>query len=72
MTSARTRHVVAAGTIGNLLEWYDFAIYGSFAATIGRVFFPAENAAAQVRAAFDIFALGLTFRETSRDATLPP
>ena len=26
---------VAAGMIGNLLEWYDFAIYGYFAAAIG-------------------------------------
>ena len=30
----------AAGVIGNVLEWYDFAIYGYFAASIGRNFFP--------------------------------
>ena len=62
MKSVSTRRVVAAGTIGNLLEWYDFAIYGYFAATIGRVFFPAENAVAQVLAAFGIFALGYLMR----------
>ena len=30
----------AAGVIGNVLEWYDFTIYGYFAASIGRNFFP--------------------------------
>lgn len=57
-----TRRTIAAGTIGNLLEWYDFAIYGYFAATIGRVFFPAEDSVAQVLAAFGIFALGYLMR----------
>ncbi len=57
-----TRRAVAAGTIGNLLEWYDFAIYGYFAASIGRVFFPAENAVAQILAAFGVFALGYLMR----------
>lgn len=57
-----TRRTIAAGAIGNLLEWYDFAIYGYFAATIGRVFFPAEDRVAQVLAAFGIFALGYLMR----------
>src|SRR5229473_337257 len=30
------RRVMAAGTIGNVLEWYDFSIYGFFAAAYGR------------------------------------
>ena len=62
MRPPSTRRIVAAGTIGNLLEWYDFAIYGYFAATIGRVFFPAESQVAQVLAAFGIFALGYLMR----------
>src|SRR6266404_5188853 len=37
----------AAGTIGNVLERYDFAIYGYFAVPIGRHFFPHEDAIAQ-------------------------
>jgi hypothetical protein len=28
--------MIAAGMIGNALEWYDFAIYGYFASAIGR------------------------------------
>ena len=39
--NARSRfRLIAAGAIGNVLEWYDFAIYGYFAASIGRTFFP--------------------------------
>ena len=34
---------MAAGTIGNVLEWYDFSIYGFFAIAIGRTFFPQEE-----------------------------
>jgi MFS transporter, MHS family, proline/betaine transporter len=36
---ARTRRVVAAGMIGNVLEWYDFFVYGFFATAIGQAFF---------------------------------
>ena len=46
MTSTHLRRVIAAGMIGNVLEWYDFAIYGYFAAQIGRHFFPHEDAVA--------------------------
>ena len=29
-----------AGLIGNVLEWFDFAVYGYFADDIGKLFFP--------------------------------
>lgn len=58
MDSSQTRRVIAAGLIGNVLEWYDFAIYGYFATAIGRHFFPHEDAAAQLLSAFGVFALG--------------
>ena len=32
--------MLLAACIGNVLEWYDFAIYGGFAAEFGRIFFP--------------------------------
>jgi MHS family proline/betaine transporter-like MFS transporter len=54
--------VIAAGMIGNLLEWYDFGIYGYFAPSIGRVFFPTNDAVAQVLAAFGVFAVGYLMR----------
>ena len=62
MTAPLSRKVMAAGAIGNVLEWYDFAIYGFFAATIGRTFFPHEDPVAQLLAAFGIFAIGFVVR----------
>src|SRR5436305_12119707 len=62
MFSAQIRKVIAAGTIGNILEWYDFAIYGYFAATIGRQFFPHEDAVAELLSAFGVFAIGYLMR----------
>ena len=58
----KTGTVIAAGMIGNVLEWYDFAIYGYFAAAIGRQFFPHEDAVAQLLSAFGVFALGYLMR----------
>ena len=54
--------IIAAGAIGNVLEWYDFAVYGYFATAIGRAFFPSEDKVAQVLAAFGIFAVGFLMR----------
>ena len=62
MGQTSTRRIIAAGAIGNILEWYDFAVYGYFAASIGRAFFPKENPVAQVLAAFGIFAVGYIMR----------
>jgi MHS family proline/betaine transporter-like MFS transporter len=57
-----TRRIIAAGAVGNVLEWYDFAVYGYFAAAIGRTFFPRQDPVAQVLAAFGIFAIGFLLR----------
>jgi MHS family proline/betaine transporter-like MFS transporter len=62
MDSRVRLRIIVAGSIGNLLEWYDFAIYGYFAAQIGRAFFPQADAVAQVLAAFGIFAAGYLMR----------
>ena len=62
MAKGNTRQVIVAGAIGNVLEWYDFAIYGYFAAAIGRTFFPKEDPVAQVLSAFGIFAVGFLMR----------
>src|SRR5262249_53055480 len=62
MNSAHIRRVIAAGMIGNALEWYDFAIYGYFAVQIGRHFFPHDDAVAQLLSAFGVFAIGYLMR----------
>src|SRR4051812_42568565 len=51
-----------AGLIGNVLEWFDFAVYGYFANDIGRQFFPNSSASAQQLLAFAVFALGFGAR----------
>ena len=62
MAAPGNTRIIAAGAIGNVLEWYDFAVYGYFAAAIGRTFFPSEDKVAQVLAAFGIFAVGFLMR----------
>jgi MFS transporter, MHS family, proline/betaine transporter len=51
-----------AGLVGNILEWFDFAVYGYFASDIGRQFFPQEDAVAQQLLAFAVFGLGFFAR----------
>jgi len=53
---------VLAGLIGNVLEWFDFAVYGYFASDIGKQFFPQEDRTAQQLLAFAVFALGFVAR----------
>ncbi len=53
---------IAAGFIGNVLEWYDFALYGFFAVTIGKLFFPSDDPATSLIAAFGAFAGGFVMR----------
>jgi MHS family proline/betaine transporter-like MFS transporter len=45
-----------AGLIGNMLEWFDFAVYGYFASDIGSQFFPKSSPSAQQLLAFAVFA----------------
>lgn len=56
------RKVLAAGLIGNILEWYDFAVYGFFASTIAKQFFPSDNPTTSLIAAFGAFAAGFLMR----------
>lgn len=56
------RSAVAAIVIGNVLEWYDFAVYGYFVAILGKVFFPLNSRFAGILAAFGVFALGFVGR----------
>jgi MHS family proline/betaine transporter-like MFS transporter len=51
-----------AGLIGNVLEWFDFAVYGYFASDIGQQFFPKSSATAQQLLAFGVFAIGFFAR----------
>jgi MFS family permease len=51
-----------AGSLGNLIEWYEFAIYGYMAPYIARQFFPSGTALAAIMATFMVFALAFFMR----------
>jgi MHS family proline/betaine transporter-like MFS transporter len=61
-TPAAVRRGVIAGFVGNVLEWYDFALFGFFAQQIGTHFFPADDPTASLLAAFGTFAAGFLMR----------
>ncbi|UFX98617.1 MFS transporter [Candidatus Gromoviella agglomerans] len=48
--------------IGNAIEWYDFALYGFFAPTFGKLFFPESDTVASLMASLGIFAMGFVMR----------
>ncbi|HXJ79934.1 MAG TPA: MFS transporter, partial [Candidatus Methylomirabilis sp.] len=56
------RRNLVAGSIGSVLEWYDFAVYGYLAPIVGKLFFPADDPVASLLAAFGVFAIGFTAR----------
>ena len=62
IAGSRRRRAIIAGIAGNVMEWYDFAVYGYFATVIGRNFFPAEDASSSLIAAFGVFAAGFLMR----------
>ncbi|WP_216644105.1 MFS transporter [Thioclava sp. JE_KL1] len=59
---AELRHRIMAGFIGNVVEWYDFALYGYLAGVIAPVFFPSNDPTAGLIATYGIFAAGFLMR----------
>jgi len=53
---------IAAGFVGNILEWYDFAVYGYLATILGPLFFPSEDRIASLISTFGVFAAGYFVR----------
>jgi MFS transporter, MHS family, proline/betaine transporter len=51
-----------AGGVGNLLEWYDFGLYGLFAPILAHLFFPAHDRIASLIGAYAGFAIGFAVR----------
>src|SRR5271169_1172796 len=56
------RTVIFASSLGTVFEWYDFYLYGSLAATIGKVFFSGVNPTASFVFALLAFAAGFAVR----------
>lgn len=56
------RQVIAASSVGTMIEWYDFYIFGMLAKTISTQFFPEGNATAALLSTLAIFAAGFIVR----------
>lgn len=53
---------IFGGSIGNLVEWYDWYAYSAFAIYFSASFFPKDNATVQLLNTAGIFALGFLMR----------
>jgi MFS transporter, MHS family, proline/betaine transporter len=56
------RQIILMGLIGNVVEWYDFALYGYFAGILGKLFFPSSDPSISLIASFGAFASGFLMR----------
>ncbi|MGP3944771.1 MFS transporter [Streptomyces sp. 6N106] len=62
-SGAPARRALTSSTIGSVIEWYDFTIYGTAAAlVVNRLFFPQVSSTAGIMAAFATFAAGFLAR----------
>jgi MFS transporter, MHS family, proline/betaine transporter len=56
------RRALLAGSIGNFVEWYDFALYGAFATVVAATFFPEADPVSGLLAAFAVFGVAFLAR----------
>jgi len=62
ITVAQRLRSIFSGSVGNLIEWYDFYVYSFFSLYFAKAFFPKENTTAQLMNTALIFALGFIVR----------
>lgn len=60
--SGKTLQSIIGGSIGNLVEWYDWYAYSAFALYFSGAFFPKDNPTAQLLNTAGVFALGFLMR----------
>src|SRR5258708_31714726 len=56
------RKVIIVSSLGTLIEWYDFYIFGSLATVIAGQFFPRTNPTAALLSTLATFAAGFIVR----------
>jgi MHS family proline/betaine transporter-like MFS transporter len=54
--------IIVAASLGNALEWFDFLVYGYFAVTISKVFFPSGNETASLLLTLGTFGVSYLVR----------
>lgn len=59
---ATLRRVLVAASLGNFVEWFDFAVYGFMATLIARHFFPSEDTTTGLLQTFAVFAVAFAAR----------
>jgi MHS family proline/betaine transporter-like MFS transporter len=59
--NTRLRAIVA-GTLGNILEWYDFSVFGFLVPSLAGAFFPKASHLAQLLSTFAVFGVGFLAR----------
>ena len=62
MTINQRHTKLLAGFVGNVVEWYDFALYGYMAGILATLFFPEESHLASLIATYGVFAAGFFMR----------
>ena len=60
--SSKIALVIGASSVGTLIEWYDFYIFGMLATIISQQFFPADAGTAALLSTLAIFAAGFIVR----------
>lgn len=60
-TGERIRSIIG-GSLGNLVEWYDWYVYTAFSLYFSGAFFPKENQTVQLLNTAGIFAIGFLMR----------
>lgn len=61
-SSGMQKRVLAGGSIGQFIEFYDFTLYGLSAVTLSHLFFPGDNALAGLLATFATFGVAFLVR----------
>lgn len=56
------KKVIFAAAIGNLVEWFDFAVYGFLATILAEQFFPSGDSTAALLQTFAVFAVAFALR----------
>ena len=62
MVVSKRHTALLAGFVGNVVEWYDFALYGYMAGILSTLFFPGENQFTALIATYGVFAAGFLMR----------
>jgi len=61
-SAAKVHRIILAASIGNALEWFDLVVYGFFAVTIAKLFFPARTESISLMLTLGTFGISYLVR----------